>query len=307
MLSYSKTAISWVGLKEALLYFPHVVSFTEALDFLCDAIVNGRPASGSEAIEFCKTFDAELRKSNILPAHLRTAAFLEKRERLHLLLSDYMGDRFAKTSTENQRIESIAGIVQIMRAYPVLKDLPAVAFPGLIAVKNQNEQDAEISVVISSLELIDSHKCQWDQLFEFRKDIEVMNKLRRLRLFAYENYAGKSRDFIEDDILSRIKEYDDATKKWGFITATGAINTLINSTLVAGGIAGSFLTAFYQAPLSAIASTIGATGLAIGNMAINLGKQRLELKELMAKNPVSYISYVNEKLARDTTQEPSIL
>jgi hypothetical protein len=40
-----------------------------------------------------------------------------------------------------------------------------------------------------------------------------------------------------------------------------------------------------------------ATGLAIANMAVSLGQQRFAQKELMANNPVSYISYAKEKLA----------
>jgi hypothetical protein len=39
-----------------------------------------------------------------------------------------------------------------------------------------------------------------------------------------------------------------------------------------------------------------ATGLAIANMAVSLGQQRFTQKELMANNPVSYISYAKEKL-----------
>jgi hypothetical protein len=159
-----------------------------------------------------------------------------------------------------------------------------------------SDEEADISLTVASLKLIDTDACEWDRLLEFRKDTEAMGKLRRLRIFAYENYRGKSRDFIEDDIHTRILDYERAAKKWGFTTATGAINTLFDSKLIAGGVAGSFLTAYLQEPLLAIAGMIGTAGIAIAKVGIEFGKQKLERAEIMATNPVSYISYARQRL-----------
>jgi hypothetical protein len=41
---------------------------------------------------------------------------------------------------------------------------------------------------------------------------------------------------------------------------------------------------------------MSAAGIAIGGLAIGLGRQRFEGRRIMATNPVSYISYAREKL-----------
>jgi hypothetical protein len=75
------------------------------------------------------------------------------------------------------------------------------------------------------------------------------------------------------------------------------MTSLLDSKLLAGGVAGSFLSAYMGQPLLAIASAAGAAGITIGKIAVELGKKRFELQKLMADSPVSYISYVKEKLA----------
>jgi hypothetical protein len=178
---------------------------------------------------------------------------------------------------------------------PRYRDLPLI----VSSAYGNKTNSGDIALTISSLKLIDTAGVDFPQLFEFRKDSEAMEKLRRLRLFAYENYTEKPRDFIEDDILTRIADYERAVKEWGFTTRTGAINTVLDSKLIAGGVAGSFLSAYMQEPLLTIAATIGTAGIAIGKVAIDLGKQRIARNELMASNPVSYISYAREKLGVD--------
>jgi hypothetical protein len=184
-------------------------------------------------------------------------------------------------------------LLSFLKHYKPSITLPLITSGTLEGDKPLKE---DIALTIASLKLIDTRSVTIEQLIEVREDVEAMEKLRRLRIFAYQNYQGKPKDYIEDDILTRIADYEQAVKKWGFTTASGAITTLINSSLIAGGVAGSFLTAYYNAPLSAIASAMASTGLAIANMAVSVGQQRFARMELMANNPVSYISYAKEKL-----------
>ena len=183
-------------------------------------------------------------------------------------------------------------IITFFVKYPNYRGLPLI----VSSASAKNKESGDIALTISSLGLIDTQGVDFAQLFEFRKDTQAMERLRKLRLFAYENYTDKSRDFIEDDIMARIADYERAVKEWGFETTTGAINTVLDSKLIAGGVAGSFLSAYMQEPLLTIAATIGTAGIAIGKVAIDLGKQKIARNELMANNPVSYISYAREKL-----------
>jgi hypothetical protein len=109
--------------------------------------------------------------------------------------------------------------------HPTIKLIPTVIYPDAVVIEDKKRKEEDVTLVISSLKLIDVNKCEWDQLFEFRKDPGAMDKLRRLRLFAYENFTGKSRDFIEDKLLVSLRDYEIAVKEWGFTTSSAAINT----------------------------------------------------------------------------------
>jgi hypothetical protein len=93
-----------------------------------------------------------------------------------------------------------------------------------------------------------------------------------------------------------LADYDDTVKKWGFETKAAAFTSLIDSKLVAGGIAGSFITTYLHEPSLTVASTLLTTGITIGKIAVELGKRRFALTELASGNPVSYVEYAQDKL-----------
>jgi hypothetical protein len=127
-------------------------------------------------------------------------------------------------------------------------------------------------------------------VIEFRRDIDSVNKLRRLRLFACDNYAGKSKEYVEDDILNRIAEHDEAVRKWAFETKTGAVSALLNSRLVRGGLAGSLISALCGKEGIAVATAAAGVLIELASVTIQLARQRFALREMMEHNPVSYIS-----------------
>jgi hypothetical protein len=297
MSSYAKTAISYIGLKESLLYFPQIICLSELLD-IAYAPVQGRPGGGLETLDFFMVGRLKkLANGELLPPELRTSKFIQARQEFEYWLSKYAPAE-AKGQPTDEFVQHMRDAWQeLSRLYADFGRLPVISDPKVVVGESQERrEDLDVSLTVASLNLIDVRGCAWDQLIEFRKDDEAMNKLRRFRLFIYEKYSGKTKDFIEDDILTRAEDYQRSVKKWGFTTATGSISTLLNSTLVAGGIAGLFVSAYLQAPIPAIASIAGATGLTIANMAIHLGKQKFERADIIVTNPVSYISYAQEKL-----------
>ncbi|MGI8569331.1 MAG: hypothetical protein ACR2KT_09830 [Methylocella sp.] len=165
-----------------------------------------------------------------------------------------------------------------------LKALP-LDCPGNLFSEEDADQ-SEIVISLASLRLVDASCCSWEQILEFRRDGEARDKLRRLRLFAYDNYAGKSKDYVEDDILKRIADYDEAAKQWGFETTLSALNMLLVST-------------FFGAPSVAVATAVGGGVLEIGRLALDVTKQRFALRRLIRENPVSYISHVRSQLQND--------
>jgi hypothetical protein len=299
MSEYSKTALSWCGLKDAILYFPHVIPFGVGIDIVVDSLRakwRGAPIGQSRSTDKL----GKLLTAEIVPPNLRNDDFFASLNEINRASVPFMDAQISASLDEHFKLRPgakenfQAAVFDFFAKYPRLRSLPLIIdseFTGEDDVTADN-----LTVTIPLLRLIDASTTSWDQIVDFRRDNDAIEKLRRFRVFVYQNYTGKTKDFIEDDILTRLADYEQAVKKWGFATTSGTITTLLNSSVIAGGVAGSFLTAYFNAPLPAIASAMTATGLAIANMAVSLGQQRFTQKELMANNPVSYISYAKEKL-----------
>ena len=92
-------------------------------------------------------------------------------------------------------------------------------------------EETDISFKIQSLSLIDTSKASWGQIIEIRN-------LKNLRLFFFSNYQDKPGDFVKDDLLKRIDEYDSARKKHGFdLKATSMLTLLKSKNLQSYGLA----------------------------------------------------------------------
>jgi hypothetical protein len=293
--SYRKTAVSVLALHDALLYFDNVISMTGPLEVGWTLAFERRNVPNKydqkELLEITKTLLLD-----VLPEQLQNEVFKSK-------LADFYG--FSTTYIKQQLEEYAAGRPtnfdqNVFAPYQSLiddyglRDYPFCTAPQFVNLFERQSDD--LSITIASLRLINSSNATLQQLLEFRRDPEAKIKLRRFRLFAYENYSGKSRAFIEDDINKRLVDYDDTVKKWGFETKAAAFTALIDSKLVAGGIAGSFITAYLHEPSLAIASSLLTAGITIGKIGIEVGKRHFAFNELAAGSPVSYVEYAQEKL-----------
>ena len=156
---------------------------------------------------------------------------------------------------------------------------------------------ADVGATLVSLNLVNADAASYEQILEFRKDKESQLKLRRLRLFAEQNYEGKSKQFIEDDILVRLDDYEHTAKKSGFETRCASLTTLLSSTVVQGGLAGSLVAASFHEPLTAVLAAAGSVTIELGLVGIEVSKQRFTLREALRENPVSYISEAKRKLS----------
>lgn len=151
--------------------------------------------------------------------------------------------------------------------------------------------DAEVDIekvmlTISNISVIDSKSLKWEVVREFRKDKASLSKLRRLRAFAIKDYTGKPRSFIEDDILTRVEDHEDATKKWGLETIKSTISAGASEKIILAGL-GGLLATTSGAPISTTVA-IGASAL-LGSTLVQLvsGRKLLELSQ--TKDPIRYI------------------
>jgi hypothetical protein len=289
---YSKTALAVGALKDGLLYFDHVVPLTGAIEvgIAYRSIVQGQSVADKAGVA------AEMLAKILieyLPPELNDIQFIQRLVAFHdFFWKSFQTSRKDPIAGRAELIEAMERVRAFAREYRLI-GLPICTIPSNV---EPSEEASDIALSIATLRLIDTENISYQQLVELRKDAETKEKLRRLRLFAYENYKGKPRSFIEDDLMGRIADYDLAVAKWGFETKTAVLTALLDSKLLAGGVAGSFLSAYLNEPLLAVASGIGATGLAIGRVAVEIGKKRFELQKAMSDSPVSYIAFVKKKL-----------
>jgi hypothetical protein len=301
MIRYTKTAIVLGSAKEALLYFDHIIPVTLHLEMFRAGNLVLPPGFHRQ----------------ILPPELRQAPqFMEE---LGVLSTSALWFGGRATVLEFIRREASGDVYDYPLELPRLPDhefasaaevfarafskfvadfglkaLPIDCFGNLFSEEDGGQFELVIS--LRSLRLADVSRCSWEQILEFRRDDEARDKLRRLRLFAYENYAGKSKDYIEDDILKRIADYDQAIKQWGFETTQSALNMLLNSKIMGGALTGSLVSTLFGAPTLAVATGVAGGALEIGRIALEVSKQRFALRKLITENPVSYISHVRSKL-----------
>ena len=154
------------------------------------------------------------------------------------------------------------------------------------------------SISMSELKLIDASLCDWEHILEFRKDKGAADKLRKLRLHFVNFYPEKERAFIEDDLLERIREYDDTIDEWGFETISGSLGMLLSSKILAGSAAGAFVSSLAGAPITAIAGAAAGVVIEIGRITVHFKKQKFDLNRALRNNPVSFIKYAEEKLEK---------
>lgn len=297
ILRYTKTVVVFDGsVKEALLYFDHIIPV-----FLLGEVL---PLYKKQPIEDDQGFwnyrllpDLKWRlvpdEKKILPPHLvDVAGFVGKL----VAVNNAVSLALKGVNIDYAAAEHITVLLNKFMDDFDLWTTPFVCSDRLFSAEDIDR--SEIVISLASLKLVDVDRCSWEQIFEFRRDEEARDKLRRLRLFAYENYAGKSKDYVEDDILKRMADYDQAVKQWGFETTQGALNMLLNSKIMGGALTGSLVSTLFGAPILAVATAAAGGTLEIGRIALEVRKQRFALRKLAAENPVSYISLIKSKLEK---------
>jgi hypothetical protein len=173
MSAYAKTAISYIGLKEALLYFPQIICLSELLD-IAYAPVRGRPGGGLDTLDFLKMAQLrELANGELLPPESRTLQFIQARQKFENALSSYAPAEASGRPTAEFVQNMRDAWQELSRLYPDFKRLPVISDPRVVVAESQEgREDIDISLTVASLNLLDLRHCAWDQLIEFRKTLK---------------------------------------------------------------------------------------------------------------------------------------
>jgi len=291
---YINTAISMLSTKEAALYFDYVIPFHFS----------------SELVLIDKDFEINPDNilENIIPQYMAESdecgkLWSEIEETLTIILSIDLTNEF-NINFKNEVIakpeEKLILMLKLKKQFAEFKkkyrieNHPLILPPKLYTEKGLEEN---IVVTISKLNLVDIKKLSWEKLLEFRKDFEARNKLKKLRIFACEHYQGKEKTFIEDDLATRIYEYDNVAKEWNFETNRSMISMFLSSKIIGATISGSLISTFFGFDsLQALLSTSVATSIQIGNLFLEVTKRKHELRQILDANPISYIKHINDKI-----------
>ena len=291
---YSNTVIAFIDAKQAALYFRYVVPCNLAIDILREERAKRPLPSGIG--------------ESLLPVHLiANQRFVDRL----LAINEASRQLCAKAFIMGGRCHGpISGVSD--EEYPLVEQRFADtlnAFTGDFGFADdpmdfpfelsETVPGGDVIVSLTQIPLVDTRSAPWDQILDFRKDPEAVRKLRRLRLFISENYAGKGKAYIEDDLGLRLDEYSRTAHEAGFETVLGAFGAMLDSKLLAGGLAGSVISTLAGAPVAAALSATSTVLLEVGKAALQIRKTAHEQKELLDQNPVSFFAYANERFKGD--------
>ncbi len=292
-MHYHNTAISFGRTKEAALYFDYVIpiySIIDSFDPQTKSFTHHPPWR-------------DLANTDMLPNELCTHDFIDKLITVNSKTADFMIKtlRFSNSVINeeeyNAATDSTSQItVKFLQEFQLI-DMPLIVNSSTIA--ETRDSSADISITLGAIRVIDISQASWAQVTELRRDPEARKKLRRLRLFVVENYAGKSKAFIEDDLLRRIDDYEEQVRRWGFETKQSVLAMLLTSKYLVGALSGSLISILFGAPAAAIASMAAGAVVEIGRVSLEVSKKRFLLRNALRDNPVSYIVDAKKKLSKD--------
>lgn len=308
---YEHSAVALGDLKNAVLYFDEVVPVDLGIEWLLGqiAVETGRMDLDRFRAAFRDLMEHML---HILPQRFRgNAEFGEHLLRVNNAMYNVWAKKIIRrfdlspclpgvSNDEYQRIDDYAPEAYFQFIYKFgLAGWPLAAAEGPIlnAAVDSEPGHSSALVTLSGLNLLSARDAPWEQVLELRRDAEARRRLRRLRLFAYENYAGKSKAFIEDDILSRIEDYELVTRRLGLERVQGALSVVANSKLTAGALAGTLVSAFLGEPLPVLIASGATIAFEVGRFALELRRQTLVSDEVARSSPVSFITYGKNLLA----------
>lgn len=293
---YYRSAVAIGDLKNAALYFDHLVPVLAATEFVRE----------QDWIPFSQKTLGDLLPQELLSRPSFGEAFAEVNRRsfnmfLKLAIFQYSLEPRIKglSREEYDRVEKDAARAYFSFIHEFgLSNWPLATCgePTTADLPDDGVDEPLPLLTLSGLKVVDASRAPWQQINEIRKDPIARDRLRRLRLFAFENYSGKTRAFVEDDLLSRISDYDASAREWGLETVRGALSLALNSKLAAGVFAGSLVSALFGQPVTAlVAGTAGAV-LEVAGFVLELQRRRLAVESLARANPVSYISYARKRI-----------
>jgi hypothetical protein len=315
---YHNTAIVFGDLKEALLHFEYVIPANLTGEFMGlrpagPTVEKHKEPGMTDYYEVRDYFGDTEAVAKLYPPHLAQADGFKE------LLNVFEGLLFAfmvkKTYGEEKYQIYLKPLAEVVTGNSVrtgppfsptaeglqnfftkltqdfeLQDIPIDGSNFVIAYEKSDAP--ENTLLTQKIRMIDTDKVRIADLMEFRKDKETMSKMRNFRLFAYEQYLGKDRAYIEDDILKRLHDYEEVVRSCGFETTEKILSFLFDSKLLLGSFAASAVALLMGNPQLAREAFSAGAIIQVGKLSLEYAKQRHALQKICRENPISYVADV---------------
>jgi len=151
------------------------------------------------------------------------------------------------------------------------------------------------SVTIQGLDLIDATNISWEKILAIRTDPSVRSRLRRFRLLFEQEYQGKSKAYVEDDILRRIDDYRAVVREYRLETKLLVLEQLLASKTLATVGGTSLVAALIGAPILVGASALVGAVVEVGKICVRVAQRRHKLDKELATLPVGYVVYLQDR------------
>lgn len=161
---------------------------------------------------------------------------------------------------------------------------------GCISKTNYNS----ISLILTKIPIIDTHKLDWKQITNIRKDKESLNKLRNFKLFFFENYAGKDLNYIEDSLCKKLDDYYTICNKYEIDTKLGSMMNFFDSKLLIKFISLATLGIIFGEKNIAELALISGASIELGKVGLQLIKRRIENKLFKRNFDLAYLVKIKE-------------
>lgn len=326
MATYHNTAIVFGDLKDALLHFEYVVPMN--ISGVCIGLRPKVAESGPTVERFkelsmdgYRELNASFGKPDDIiklfpPALAGNPGFEKIRNMFEGMLMAYMvkatesQDIFEKYIRELAKTVKADEPIDPNKFCPTVEDLQRL-FTMIVAgfqlenvpvdssqflLNSASNSSTENCLSAPQIRVIDTSKVTIPQVMEFRKDKDAMTKMRRFRLFAYENYSGKEKTFIEDDIQRRLADYDETVRACGFDTAVKTFSFLFESKLMVGAFATAAVSSLMGNAQLAIEAFSAGTVIELGKLSLEYAKSKSEMRKICRENPISYIADAKKAL-----------
>lgn len=156
---------------------------------------------------------------------------------------------------------------------------------GLPNVLMDTTREKGIASILSGINLIDENSISWESVLEIRKDKKSLSRLKNLRRYLYKNYKYDNEDFIKEELLRMIAEYEATAQQWGFPLIPAIFKCLLPSKILDYVSAAGTLHSF------GVPTRCLMAGFALA-LTADIAWEMDEFEESLDRSPVTYLMNV---------------